>query len=233
MSPENMNQLNIITKRGESYAFAVVDQEARVLGQEALDAVSALRADIEYVPIDITSIRHGAGTVEIGKVLDSVEVSWSLNKEPASQTLNGTDIDLDSRKVTVTGPFSGTTKFTLSVTDERDTKDTASTTVSFFNGVYYGALAVDAQIDSAAILGLTRKLQGGREITFTVNAEGKRPVYAIPTSYKTPTFTIGGFTYEWTKVASVEFTNSSGHEELYDVWMHGQNVSGSITVVVT
>lgn len=226
MAPENMNQLNIITKRGESFAFAVVDQVAR-------DQIAALRADMEYAPIEITSIRHGAGTVEIGKVLESIDVSWSLSKKPATQKLNGTDIGLDLRTATVPGPFAETTKFTLAVTDERDAPATKTTTVSFFAGVYSGALAVDAQIDSAAILGLTRKLQGSRATTFTANCGGKRPVFACPSRYGTPAFTIGGFAYDWTKVAELDFTNSSGHTERYDVWMHGQDVSGSITVVVT
>lgn len=41
MATENMNQLNLQTTDGKSFAFAVVDQEARDLAQQALDAAGS------------------------------------------------------------------------------------------------------------------------------------------------------------------------------------------------
>lgn len=41
MATENMNQLNIKTADGKSYAFPVVDQRARDLAQQALDAAES------------------------------------------------------------------------------------------------------------------------------------------------------------------------------------------------
>lgn len=41
MATENMNQLNLKTPDGKSFAFSVVDREARILAQQALDAAGS------------------------------------------------------------------------------------------------------------------------------------------------------------------------------------------------
>lgn len=197
------------------------------------EAVAELRAEIRYVPIDITSIRNSVGTVELGTELESVAISWTLNKEAAAQTLAGADVDVAARSATVPGPFAETVTIPLVVEDERGATDRATTTVSFLAGVYYGALVAGAEITSALILRLSRKLQSGRGLPFTAECAGVRPVYACPTRYGVPTFTIGGFVYSWDKIATIDHTNASGHTESYDVWMHGNDVSGSVTVTVS
>lgn len=197
------------------------------------DIAAQIWAEIRYVPIAITNFRHNAGTVELGTLLDSVELSWNLNKDPVLQKLDNAILLSVARSVKQLGPFAKTTSFTLTATDEREAQDTASTTVYFYPGVYYGAMAVDAQLDSAAILALKRTLRGDRKITFTAECGGLRPVFACPSRYGTPKFVIGGFEYDWNHAATVAFTNASGHTEAYDVWMHGQAVAGSITVTVS
>lgn len=197
------------------------------------EAIAELWAEIRYVVIDITSIRNSSGTQELGTVLDSVEVSWTLNKEAAAQTLAGADVDAAARSAVVPGPFAETVSIPLVVTDEREATDRATTTVSFLAGVYYGAMVAGAEITSELILRLNKKLQGGRGLTFTTECDGVRPVYACPSRYGAPTFVIGGFTYSWDRVATIEHTNASGHTESYDVWMHGNDVSGSVTVTVS
>lgn len=197
--------------------------------KEELDKVWA---EIRYVPIAISNFRHNAGTVELGTVLESVKLSWAVNKAPTGLSINGEAVAADTRSVAL-GPVSETTKFTVSAIDERGAADDASTTVYFYNGVYYGALEAGTEIDSAIILGLTRKLQGSRGISFTIDPGGARPTYACPTRYGTPKFVIGGFEYGWNKIAVIDFTNASGYTESYDIWQHGQDVSGSITVTVS
>lgn len=199
-----------------------------------VDSVAAeLWAELRYEAIRIGSFSSSAAAVELGTVLENVKLTWSINKMPASQTLDGEALPVEDRSATISGPISESRKFTLKVTDEREAEDSLATTVLFCNGIYYGAMAEGAQIDSAAILGLTRKLQGNRGITFTVSPEGERPVYALPTRYGTPSFVIGGFTYEWEKAGTIDFTNGSGFTESYDVWRHGQAVTGSVTVTVS
>lgn len=192
-------------------------------------------ADLKYVPIDITKITDNVVTVEMGAVVNDVTVIWTLNKEPASQTLDGVDADVSARSKVFTGlNLTANKTFTLSVTDERGATDSASTAISFLNGVYYGVLESGAEADSAAILTLTRKLQGSKGITFTVNAGAtQKIVYAIPTRYGTPNFNVGGFDGGFAKVKTFDFTNASGYTESYDVWLSENVGLGSTTVKVS
>ena len=193
-------------------------------------------ADLKYVEIEITSISNDVGTVEMGTTVETVTVSWKLNKEPASQKVNGEEVDTALRSKTLTGlKITTGTAFSVTVTDERGATDLGKTNVKFLNGVYYGALRYGGAVDNDAVLGLlTRKLQSNNTLDFTVTpGEGKRPAYACPTRYGTPTFKIGGFAYDWEKVTTFDFTNASGYTESYDVWMHGQDVTDTITVSVS
>ena len=128
----------------------------------------------------------------------------------------------------------GNKTFTLAVTDERNAKASKSASLTFYNGVYYGAMKDGTEITSAAILGLTRKLQGSKSITFTATAaDGYRLVYAIPTAYGTPVFNVGGFEGGFSKAATISHTNASGHTENYAVWLSDNISLGSTTVKVS
>lgn len=190
-----------------------------------------LRADFEYVPIDITGISNNVGTVETGTAVNEVTVSWTINKTPVSQTVNGEAVDVDKRSVVL--PVDGTYTFTVKATDERDATDTASTSIGFLNGVYYGVLADGVTIDRAAVLGLTRKLQGSSAITFTANAaDGQRIAYAFPARYGTPVFYVGGFEGGFSPAEHFEFENASGYKEQYAVWLSDNTGLGSTKVEV-
>lgn len=193
-------------------------------------------ADLQYEEVSVVSISNSVDTVEKGTTVAAVTILWTLNKEPVSQSVDGEEVEASARSVTLEGlSLTDDKTWTLKAVDEREAEATATTSVKFLNGIYYGALEYGAAMDSAAILGLTRKLQSTKTVTFTVPpGEGKRPAYALPSNgYGTPTFKIGGFEYEWEKVSTFQFTNASGYTESYDVWMHGQDVSGTITVNVS
>lgn len=195
-------------------------------------------ADLKYVEIDVTSVSNNVGNVEQGRIIDEVTVNWTLNKEPVSQSVIvqdiTTNVEVSERSTTLKNlQLVGDTSMTVKVVDERNKIATKTTNIKFLNGVYYGVLEAGTEIDSAVILGLSKKLQTGKAINFTVAPNNARPVYALPTRYGVPVFRIGGFEYEWKNVASFEFVNAYGYTENYDVWMHGQNVTGSITINVT
>ena len=191
-------------------------------------------ADLKYIPIDITQITGGM-TVEMGSVVNNVTIGWALNKEPTSQTLGGESVDVSERSKALTGlAISANTTFPLAVTDERGATDSASASISFLNGVYYGVLEQGAEVNSAAILTLTRKLQGAKGITFTANAGATQQiVYALPTRYGTPGFNVGGFDGGFAKAMTFDFTNASGYTESYDVWLSENVGLGSTTVKVS
>ena len=198
--------------------------------------VGRIWAELNYQAIDVTKFSNtAAGTHEIGTTIDSLTISWELNKKPASQTLNGSALGTDERSK-VFDSVSTAQTYTLTVTDDRGATDKASSSVSFYNGVYYGVLEDGAEINSEAILSLTKKLQSGKGVTFTANAgAGYRHAYAIPSRYGEPTFKDSetGFQAGFFLADTIEFTNSSGYTEEYNVWLSTHPGLGSMTVVVS
>lgn len=211
---------------------------------EELDAIRKDIAYLELGPIEITGVSNNKSKMEQGSKVTEVTVSWTLNRDPVSQKLHyyknadtklEMEVDAAVRSVTLTDlNLKKVTRFAVEAVDERGGVASYPTYIRFYNGIYYGVLPYGGAIDSGAILGMTRVLQNERTVNFTVSpGAGERPAYALPSGSGTPTFKIGSFEYEWEKVATFEFTNASGYAEEYDVWMHGQNVTGSITVNVT
>ena len=213
-------------EKGDPYELTQEDMDGiadMVLTAPEIKKIMDDIAELKYVPIDITSVSNNVGTKELGSSVDSVTVSWAVNKEPKSQTVHGESVDASARSKTIPGPFSTNQSFAVAVTDEKGKTDTASTSISFPNGVYYGVLEDGAEVDSAAILSLTRKLQGSKGLTFTATAGAtQRFAYAIPTRYGTPTFkdVETGFKADFTKLPDpIAFTNDSKYTENYDVWL--------------
>ncbi len=228
-------------EKGDDYELTDANMQEiteLVLATGTLQQIQQDLADLKYVPIDITSLTNNVGTVEMGASVKEVTFNWKLNKEPTGQTFDGEDVDVLSREAFVSYhpllAIKENKTFTLIVTDERGATDSANTAISFLNGVYYGVLESGAEVDSAAILALTRKLQGSRGITFTANAGATQQIiYAIPTRYGTPNFNVGGFDGGFAKAKTFDFTNASGYTESYDVWLSENVGLGSTTVKVS
>lgn len=193
-------------------------------------------ADLQYNPIEITKISNNVGTVEKGVSVKEMTVSWTLNKQPASQTLAGESVDVSARSKTV--DMTGKTSVTLTVADERGATSSKSTSYNSYNGVYYGVVADGTTIDSAAILTLTKKIQSGRSVTFTVDlGTGARIAFAMPsTGYGSPIFkdAATGFGVDMTLTKeNLSFTNAHGYTTNYNVWLSTEIIKNSITVVVS
>lgn len=197
-------------------------------------------ADLMYEPISVVSFDHNLGTREKGEYVNGYRLDWMLSKKPATLTVDGkerTPVKGGSANVSnVVLAYDHT--FELVATDERGEEAKATTKVSFLNGVYYGALADGATIDSAAILSLNKKIQSGRGVTFTAElGDGARIAYAIPASgYGTPTFVdaVEKYSIDMTKLDDpVSFTNVHGYTTDYNVWLSTNVLKGSIKVVVS
>lgn len=213
------------------------DMAAAVLKlvNDDLDSIRSDIADLKYVAIDITKFSHSAGTVELGSVVNELTLSWSLNKTPASQTVNGESLDVSVRSKKLTGlNISANKTFSMSVTDDRGATDSANTTVNFHNGIYYGAGANPGTLDSAFILTLSKTLSStkGRSIDVTA-ADGQHIWYALPKRLGTCKFTVGGFEGGFDLVATIDFTNSKGYTEPYYIYRSGQTGLGATKVVIS
>lgn len=224
--------------QGDDYVMTAEDFQnivGMVLGSETIAQLQQDVADLMYVPIDITKISNNIGTVELGTAVSEMTVTWTVNKTPTAQTLDGAAVDVNVRSKTV--DMTGKTSATLVVTDERGNTDTAKTAYNAYNGVYYGVMDDGATIDSAAILALTRKLQSGRTITFPAAPASQRIVFALPVRYGTPSFKDADTGFQADMYLASEpplsFTNDSGYTEAYNVWLSTNLLSGSKNIAVT
>lgn len=190
--------------------------------------------DLLYTPIQITDFTNNVNTVEMGRTIDSVVLNWNYNKTPKTLTLDGDGIDVSLKTKTIENAAIKQNKtFTLKATDDRNASSQKTTSITFLNGVYYGTATTQEVYDSAFILKLMKSLQGSKGKTFTVNAaEGENIFYIIPTRYGTPAFKVGGFDGGFAKAATIQFTNSSGYTESYDIWKSDNTGLGNTTVVV-
>lgn len=216
---------------GTEEEFAAKLAEPSVLAD--VEEMKGQIADLMYVPIDIISFTNDVKTAEIGTTISTVTVNWTVNRTPTELTLDGAPVYVDDTELQLyLNNLKTNKKFTLVATDERGATDTAETSISFLRGVYYGVYSGGA-IDNAFVLGLTRKLQSGKAITFTETADsGEQIAYALPQSYGTPTFNVGGFDGGFHLEKTFEFTNASGHKEAYCVWLSDNAGLGNTTVKV-
>lgn len=209
-----------------------------------------------YTAMAITSLSLNKASVqEIGTAVTGFDAAWVLNKTPKEQTITVTGAgdatiiaDVNVRSTTaLTGDAAdawneikaktkstGTLTVSIHVKDTRDAEETKTASIQWLNGVYTGAAAIPATINSAFIRTLTKSLQGSKAKTFTVNAAtGAYIWYACPARYGTPAFNVGGFDGGFSKVATVDYTNPSNYTESYQVWRSDNAGLGSTTVVVS
>jgi len=218
----------------DNIKFQTVNEFANS-AEDRLSVAEKQLADLLYEEVNITSFTSNISTVEIGSTVNDVTLSWKINKAPKSLSLDGVSQTPEAEgSVTLTGlGLTANKRWTLLARDERSAADTATASVSFVNGVYYGASA-EGTLDSTFIRALSRKLIGSKLASFTANATaGKYIWYCLPKRYGTCTFTVGGFTGGFTLVDTVSFTNASGYTEDYYVYKSDNAGLGSTTVTVS
>lgn len=207
--------------------------DAKMVG-DALVEINDKLADLLYETISITSFTNNVSTVEIGSIVTNVSLSWKTNKTPETLTLDAESIDVSLTSKSLSGlSITSDKTWTLKATDERDATSTKTTKITFLNGVYYGVVD-DTDINNSTITGLTKKLQSSKSMTFTTTAnDGQYIVYALPSSYGTPSFNVGGFDGGFSLNSTFDFTNSSGHTESYCVYISDNAGLGETTVKVS
>ncbi len=223
---------NIVTDETLSREGAAAD--AKVTG-DAIAEINSKLADIMYEEIVVSSFTNNIGNVEIGSTVTNVTLNWKTNKTPTMLTLDGASIDTASTSTSYSNLSIKSDKtWTLAATDERDAVSTKTTTIKFYNGIYYGVIDSGTTITNETIIGLTKKLQSTKSVTFTVTANaGQYIIYALPSDYDTPLFNVGGFDGGFSLNSTFNFTNASGHTESYCVWISDNAGLGETTVKVS
>lgn len=185
-----------------------------------------------YVPLSISLISNKPTTLEIGTTIDSVVFSWVYNKNIVSQKFNNESLEANLRSYTYNSSFNSNKSFKLEANDgEGDFSKSIS--FNFLNGRYWGVSNSDIY-DSDFVKSLSKELASNKNKTFTVNCgEGQHIFYCVPATFGNCNFKVGGFEGGFTKVDTIQFTNSSGFTESYDIYKSTNSNLGNTTVVVS
>lgn len=206
------------------------------------NAIQSYKDEVNYKPISV-SLSDNVADQEIGAEVTSVTLSWTIdNQDAETLTLKGPGITepldvkgIPSKTLTLTG-LSITTdaSWTLTATDKKGTERTSSTSINFYNGVYYG-VADSTTYNSALISGLTKILQDGRNNTFGANAgKDKYVYYCVPSAYGTCSFKDldSDFGFAMSKVSRIIFTNENDWPEEYDIYRSDNHSLGEVNIEV-
>lgn len=182
-------------------------------------------------PFDISSISVAPNISQMGSTV-SAKLTWNYTHSTIkAQTINNEAIEGTLRTKTFTG-VTATTTYTLAATSNSDIKKSKSATITFANGVYYGK-STTSTYDSALISGLTKQLSNSKGRTITVNAgAGEYIFYCIPSRLGACSFNVGGFDGGFSKVATIEFTNSDSYAENYDIYKSDNANLGNTNVTI-
>lgn len=189
-------------------------------------------ADLEYKPISILSFNSNNNVVEIGNVIHDVRLTWNLNKQPILQTIDKENVDVKSREFTLRKDINKDITIDLEVKDERGLITNKTTSINFMNGVYYGVSDKDIST-SEDILTLKKELSNSKSRSINVNCGQEQHIYyCLPSRLGNCTFFVGGFEGGFAKTNTIQFKNSFGYIENYDVYKSTNKNLGSTEVVI-
>ena len=185
-----------------------------------------------YVNLSISLNSNVSTTLEKGRVIDNVSFTWSYNKKVVSQIFNNEALDVSVRIYNYNTSFSANKTFTLRAND--GTNDfSKNISFSFLNGRYWGVSNKNSY-NSNFINSLSKELVESKSKTFTVNCgEGQYIYYCIPSRLGNCSFKVGGFEGGFSKIDTIQFTNSSNFTESYDIYKSTNSNLGNTTVVVS
>lgn len=226
------NYIREIHKDGDILSAELINkfEEANEKNTQDIKELSTKIWDIQN-PFDISSISVAPNISQMGSTV-SAKLTWNYTHSTIkSQTINNEAIENTLRTKTFTG-VTTTTTYTLAATSNSDVKKSKSVTITFANGVYYGK-STTSTYDSALISGLTKQLSNSKNRTITVNAgAGEYIFYCIPSRLGACSFNVGGFDGGFTKVATVNFTNSNKYAEKYDIYKSDNANLGNTNVTI-
>lgn len=212
----------------------------------ALDKCSALEENMKialHKCAHIESVSLTANIAEIGSVVafQAISVSYSIGSADIYITRGGSSpvhthvdkleeypylggfVDVDSTMRTET------TTYRVRLVDELGHEESVTRQLVFCNGIYTGS-----GVQGIELSALDKKLQQGKEITFTTTAgAGEYIWYACPNSYGVPKFSVGGLEGGFSMVEEKGYKNPSGYTEMYQYWRSDNDNLGTQTVVVS
>lgn len=179
--------------------------------------------DLTYAPVKIASFTNNVNNVERGQTITDVQLSWKVTGNKVNSIKLGDEAqDLQSTGKTLSKQsIKADTTWTLSAGDSNNAKVSATTGIYFKDKRYWGVgnVAADA-VDSDFVLGLEGKEladKGAKSFTVTAS-DGNYIFYAVPASWGTPRFFVGGFEGGFDLFKTFDFVNASGATVSYNVY---------------
>ena len=204
--------------------FVSYDNESLQSVTNVEECLDAIIAKIYFVNPSITSFTCNPSKTayEMGEKVTSVTFTWTYNKDMVSQTLTGCDLaDETVRTATYSTEFNSNKTFTLSASDGTNSTS-ANKAFTFQNKVHHGSASIPSTYDSAFILSLNGALKGSKGGTYTTTVGSGEYFYiAMPTSFNNSdvlTGTIGGFSTDFGKVATIQHTYVSGYTTSFNIY---------------
>lgn len=189
-------------------------------------------ADLEYKPISILSFNNNSCVVEMGNVIHEVKLTWNLNKQPILQTVNKENVDIKLREFNLRKDIDKDITISLEVKDDRGLIVNKTTSINFMNGVYYGVSNKDISI-SDDILTLKKELSNSKIRNIDVNCGQDQYIYyCLPSRLGNCIFFVGGFEGGFTKIKTIQFKNSFGYMENYDIYKSTNKNLGNTTITI-
>lgn len=226
------NYIREIHKDGDILSAELINkfEEANEKNTQDIKELNTKIWDMQN-PFDISSISVAPNISQMGSTV-SPKLTWNYTHSTVkSQTINNEAIENTLRTKTFTG-VTTTTTYTLAATSNSDVKKSKNVTITFANGVYYGK-STASTYDSALINSLTKQLSNSKGRTITVNAgAGEYIFYCIPSRLGACSFNVGGFDGGFSKVATVNFTNSDNYAEKYDIYKSDNANLGNTNVTI-
>jgi hypothetical protein len=184
-----------------------------------------------YLTPQVLNMANTVNVVEKGSVVNSVTLSWGLNKPyVTSQSLNNGigSIGIVARNYILNALNLTTDRtYTLTVVDEKNTV-TASTVIYFRDKRYWGT-SNKTSLASVDILALTNELATNRTQSRILDCTGGKYFYvAWPVGFGTPIFKVNGVVTTAFIKTTIMYTNSLGYATSYDIYRSQflQNGSG-------
>ena len=203
-----------------------VDDKIAVLEEQVAELDNVLN------PLNI-SLSINPSTAERGSTVSTINFSWSYTRNIRSQTFNGEQLEPSVRSKTYTGTVTANKTFTLSAVSTTGQTKSQNASITFLNGVYYGASS-KTTYDSAFVLSLTKTLSDSRSRTITVTAGAEDYIYyCVPSRLGNCTFSVGGFTGGFSKVTTISVTNTHGYSENYDIWKSDNKGLGTTKITIS
>ncbi len=188
-----------------------------------------------YPAVAPTISMSGGNIRELGSS-NAVTINWSVTKG----TNPITSITIAGNVITPTGN-NQSGSIVVNITQNIDT--VLSGSVTWQNKRYWGKVATNGAPSDATILALTgagvgagSELSTTRAKTYTgINGAGQYLIFAFPTSFGTPSFTVNGLpNTAFTKIrANSAFTNASGYTTNYDVWLSNTPQNSPLNIVIS